>query len=73
MPSVCAAVRDAQALYTKDSKTQGRPYGTLEETLEHLKRIDAEFWTGVEAFAKSHWPLRWRVKVRALRALQIDF
>jgi len=28
--------------------------------------IDAKFWGGVEAFAKSRWPLRSRVKLRAL-------
>jgi len=71
MPSVCAAVRDAQALYMRHSKTQGRPYATLAGTLEHLKAIECKFWEAVEAFARSRWPLRWRVKLRHLRALQI--
>lgn len=71
MPSVCVGVRDAQALYTRHSQTQGRSHATLAEALQYFKEIDAKFWQSVEAFAKSRWPLRWRVKLRALRALQI--
>ena len=71
MPSVCAAVRDAETLYNKHSKTQGRPHATLDETLQHLQVVDARFWEGVEGLARSRWPLRWRTKLRALRALQI--
>lgn len=71
MPPVCAAVRDALALYTRHSQTQGRPYATLDETLQYVKGIDAKFWESVGEFTKSRWPLRWRVKLRALRTLQI--
>jgi len=71
MPSVYAAVSDAVALYIRHSQTQGTPFSTIDEALRHLKEIDFEFWESVEVFAKARWPLRWRVKVSQLRALQI--
>jgi hypothetical protein len=60
-----------QALYTRHSKKKGQPYETLDETLNHLRGIETSFWDGVQAYARKHWPLSWRAKMRALRALQI--
>lgn len=71
MPSVCAAVRDSVALYVRHSQTQGLPAPSKEETLSQLKEIELEFWQSVELFAKSRWPLRWRVKICQLGALHI--
>ena len=71
MPSVCVVVRDVVVFYVRHSKTQGLPCVTLDEALRKLKDLDTRFWEAVEGFARSKWPLRWRIKVRQLHALQI--
>lgn len=71
MSTVCLTVREVTRYYTRHSKTAGRPNETLDEALRELKGIDDQYWSSVRTFVRHRWPMRWRVKLRQLRALQI--
>jgi len=64
-------IRESMKLYSTHSKTGGKPYGYLEEELDVLGEIRDRFWTSLETFVKSYWPLNYPRVIDDLRACRI--
>jgi hypothetical protein len=71
MPSIVATVDEALHLYVTHSQKEGLAYASKNDALYRLSEIQERFWKGIEEFAKSEWPLRWRRKMRELEKLKL--